>query len=172
MQIECKESYLFSYLLSPSSNSSLSNSLYHKNYEPTARRFCCGFVIFVLFSAEHLCFWLNIWGRFTSDLRQTPFLRVSKSQKALIYKGFRGFGVTGQLLTSSKRQLFSSSPIFSFYLFFELPDPFLSSPFPLISHPFRARAASSDLVSNLKIWREFPFFSSLFFSFLSSQTGG
>ena len=31
--------------------------------------------------------------RFTSDLRQTPFLRVSKSQKPLIYKAFRGFGI-------------------------------------------------------------------------------
>ena len=39
--------------------------------------------------------------RFTSDLRQTPFLRVSKSQKPLIYKAFRGFGIIPTLFWGS-----------------------------------------------------------------------
>ena len=29
----------------------------------------------------------------TSNLRQKPFLKVLKSQKPLIYKAFRGFGI-------------------------------------------------------------------------------
>ena len=36
--------------------------------------------------------------RFTSDLRQTLFFEVSKSQKPLIYKAFRGFGIIPTLL--------------------------------------------------------------------------